>query len=132
MTRLEDFIKKADLVEIKLDSVLDESVWRPVYEAALSSEKEALTNSLEKLQLQAVQATQDATRKMNQQDISGAIFDFAAWLICRETPITIGGKTPPLVERGICSDITDLIAEWARERGLSIENSRIAHWRESI
>jgi hypothetical protein len=56
--------------------------------------------------------------------VAGAIFDFAAWLTMRETPITIGSGND-------AAPVVALIEEWAHSRGVDIDSQSVA-WKQGL
>jgi hypothetical protein len=64
----------------------------------------------------------EALLEVERRDIAGALFDFIAWLSTRPKTICIGAAQP------CAGTLADLLAEWAVQRGLSIENARVGHW----
>jgi hypothetical protein len=79
-----------------------------------------------KVQEEAVVATVQPSTEIERRDIAGALFDFAAWLSTRPKVFTIGASEP------CAGELADLLAEWAKLRGLSIENARVAHWHVGV
>lgn len=53
--------------------------------------------------------------------VSGAIIDFLGYLTCHDGTIEVGrySEVPPLME---------LFLEWAKTRGLSIDDADVMHW----
>ncbi len=63
-------------------------------------------------------------RKMKDSQIAGAMFDFIGFLTTRSEPITLSRNhlAPPAVEA---------LREWARERGLDLDEADVKGWREA-
>jgi peptide subunit release factor RF-3 len=60
-----------------------------------------------------------------EQIIAGSIFDFAAFLTCQETPITIGSAFNS-------GTIVPLIEEFSKMRGLSLEGADVQGWQDKL
>lgn len=132
MTLLQELINRFDGVEIKVKTpqraaqpILDElarhqHMPRNPYVDAI------IERGVTKIQEDTMSAVIDAHDELERRDIAGAIFDFAAWLTTRDMSLTVGRS------HACAGELTDLVAEWARQRGLSIENARVAHWHNGI
>lgn len=61
---------------------------------------------------------------MGDQIISGALFDFCAWLTTRTVEIEVGASK-------LASPIGTALTEWAHERGLDLSQAAVVTWQES-
>lgn len=128
MTNLfDELVSRFDGVEIKLDDPGKEA---DTIEANLKSTtglvKPMLMTRIIHVQENAVMAAVKAHNEIERRDIAGAVFDFTAWLTTRDMSLTVGRS------HACAGELADLVAEWAQERGLSIEDARILHWQNGI
>jgi hypothetical protein len=62
----------------------------------------------------------------NRRLVSGALYDFVAYLTSLKNPIMIGGSED-------CVPAVDALVEWAQSRGLDIDdNPDIAGWQGKV
>jgi hypothetical protein len=62
---------------------------------------------------------------MNDSVIAGALFDFMGWLTTRDERLVLSGAD----EAG---PAVDAIRDFAKMRGLSLDDARVQNWQDSI
>lgn len=63
--------------------------------------------------------------KLLENIIAGAVFDFAAWLTARDTPLVIGASYG-------CGEVPPLVTEFLKLRHIETKNAEVENWEKEI